>query len=283
MQSQSVAEAGARPGSLLALALWAGIVTGFAEVGKVGIDRFYTDFTNRSRDVLWMTPAFDGALFLVVGLLLVLFALRVRVQWWVAAGLFAGIGTCLVLLLVQRLHPLAAVLMAAGIGTQIARSLRSRVPAASRFVRRSLPWLAVLVLFLGIATVTWSAVAERRMIASRPAGSQDAPNILLLILDTVRAADLSLYGYARPTTPELEAFAKRGTVFDRAFSVVSWTLPSHASLFTGEWEFALGVDWWNGLDQQWPTLAEVLYARGYATAAFVANRGYVAWDSGLEP
>jgi len=282
VQSPAAAEAGARPASLLALALWAGIVTGFAEVGKVGIDRFFSDFTNRSRDLLWMTPAFDGGLFLVVGLLLTLIALRVRVPWWVAAGLFAGLGSCLVLLLIQRLHPMAAVLVGAGIGTQTARVARNRVPSASRMVRRSLPWLAGLVMVLGVATVGWWALAERRMIASRPAGPRDAPNVLLLILDTVRAADLSLYGYARATTPELEAFARRGTVFDRAFSVVSWTLPSHASLFTGQWEFALDVDWWNGLGQQWSTLAEVLHARGYATGAFVANRGYLAWDSGLE-
>jgi arylsulfatase A-like enzyme len=108
-----------------------------------------------------------------------------------------------------------------------------------------------------------------------------APNVLLLILDTVRAADLSLYGYARPTTPELERFAQRGTVFDHAFSAAPWTTPSHASIFTGRWVPETGVKWAQRLDSRWPTLAEELRHRGYATAAFIANGPCAGWQTGL--
>jgi arylsulfatase A-like enzyme len=281
MEAQPTAHAGERPGSLLALAVWAGILTGFGELAKVGIDLFYSDFVNRSRDAVWMIPAFDAGLFALVGLVLVLIGVRIRVPWAIAAGLFAGLGTLLILLLVQRLHPLAAVAVAAGAGTQIARLAERRVPVASRLVRRSLPWLVGVVVVLGVATVSWRQVAERRLADSRPRAVSGAPNVLLLILDTVRAADLSLYGYARLTTPQLQHFAEGGAVFDRAFSVASWTLPSHASIFTGQWETALHVSWWDGLDEQWLTLTEALHARGYATAAFVANVGYVGWESGL--
>ena len=102
-----------------------------------------------------------------------------------------------------------------------------------------------------------------------------------MILDTVRAAELSLYGYGRPTTPELERWAERGTVFERAFSPASWTLPSHASIFTGRPELLLGATHWDRLGSDWPTLAEVLHGRGYGTVAFVANADWAGWDSGL--
>ena len=61
--------------SVLALALWAGIVTGFAELAKLGLDLLHSDFIYRSRDALWMIPAFDAGLFALVGLVLVIVGL----------------------------------------------------------------------------------------------------------------------------------------------------------------------------------------------------------------
>ena len=270
-----------RDAPLLGLALSAGIVTGVGELGKIAGDLWFSDFIARSRDAIWMVPAVDGVAFAAVGLMLALLTRWMRVPWWLAAGLFAGLGTLLVLLLVQRLHPLAAVAVAAGVGAQAGRWVRPRVPASVRAVRRSLPWLVGVVLLGAGASVGWRAVAERRLAASRPRPAPGAPSVLLLILDTVRAAELSLYGYGRPTTPELERWAERGTVFERAFSAASWTLPSHASIFTGQPEFALDATNWDRLGPDWPMLAEVLHGRGYGTAAFVANADYVGWDSGL--
>src|SRR5262249_48844960 len=59
------------------------------------------------------------------------------------------------------------------------------------------------------------------------------PNVLLVVLDTVRAANMSLYGYGRLTTPRLARWATSGVVFERAISTAPWTTPSHASIFTG--------------------------------------------------
>ena len=131
---------GDRDAPLLPLALWAGIVTGVGELGKIAGDLWFSDFIARSRDALWMVPAVDGVAFAAVGLVLALLTRWVRLPWWLAAGLFAGLGTLLVLLLVQRLHPLAAVAVAAGVGTQAGRWVRPRVPASVRAVRRGLPW-----------------------------------------------------------------------------------------------------------------------------------------------
>ena len=118
-----------RDAPLLPLALSAGIVTGVGELGKAAGDLLFSDFIARSRDALWMVPAVDGVAFAAVGLVLALPRGWVRLPWWLAAGVFAGLGTLLVLLLVQRLHPLAAVAVAAGVGTQAGRWVQPRVPA----------------------------------------------------------------------------------------------------------------------------------------------------------
>ena len=60
-----------------------------------------------------------------------------------------------------------------------------------------------------------------------------APNVILIVLDSVRADHMSCYGYDRPTTPNIDRIAEDGIVYDRAYSASCWTLPSHASLFTG--------------------------------------------------
>jgi len=270
-----------RIGSLVRLALWAGIVTGFAELAAMARALIGPDFAKMSRDAVWMIPAFDGVVFTVIGLILALIGRRVRVPWHVAAGILAGLATFLVLVLFPGLHLLAGLVVAAGIGTQVGRALGSRVAVGTRVVRRSLPWLAASVAVLAVVSVGWRVVRERWLIHHRPAAQAGAPNVLLLILDTVRAADLSLYGYARLTTPEIQRFAEGGTVFDLAFAPASWTLESHASMFTGRWALELETTGRHGLGPQWLTLAEALRGRGYATAGFVANRVYTGWESGL--
>jgi arylsulfatase A-like enzyme len=75
--------------------------------------------------------------------------------------------------------------------------------------------------------------------------------------------------------------AERGIRFDSAQASSSWTLPSHASMLTGRWPHELSAGWQTPLDETYPTVAEFLGAKGYATAAFVANYQYCASDSGL--
>jgi arylsulfatase A-like enzyme len=266
---------------LVWLALWAGLVTGFAELVVIGIRLLGPGFVQRSRDAVWMIPAFNAGLFALVAGVIVSVSWLVPVSWRVAAGLFGGLGALLVLRLFDWLHPLAALVLAAGIGSQVARFLAGRVPSASRLLQRSLPWLALSVGVLAAASLGWRAVRERWLVHTRPAADRDAPNLLFLLLDTVRATDLSLYGYPRPTTPRLEQFAERATVFDNALAPGSWTLPSHASMFTGYWPFKLGVTWERGLGQRWQTLAEVLRSHGYATAAFAGNSHWISWETGL--
>ena len=100
-------------------------------------------------------------------------------------------------------------------------------------------------------------------------------------MDTVAAGHLSLYGYDRPTSPTIDELAARGVRFDRAQATSSWTLPSHASMFTGRWPHELSDRLAHAprrdLIPPWPSF----WAHGYATAGFTANYWYCASNSGL--
>ncbi len=96
------------------------------------------------------------------------------------------------------------------------------------------------------------------------------------------ADHLSLHGYNRPTSPTIDELAARGIRFNQVRATSSWTLPSHASMFTGKWPHEHSAGWFTPLDGEYPTLAEFLAARGYATAGFIANYWYCSSDSGLD-
>ena len=87
---------------------------------------------------------------------------------------------------------------------------------------------------------------------------RDAPNVLLIVMDTARRDRLSCYGYDRPVTPNLDRLARRGVRFTRFFSNSSWTLPAHASLFTGTYAVAhQATQETLVLGDELPTLAEI--------------------------
>jgi arylsulfatase A-like enzyme len=67
------------------------------------------------------------------------------------------------------------------------------------------------------------------------------PNIILLVMDSVRVTNLSCYGYQRPTTPNIDTLARQSTLYEQAISVGCWTLPVHASLFTGLYPLSHGA------------------------------------------
>jgi uncharacterized sulfatase len=117
------------------------------------------------------------------------------------------------------------------------------------------------------------------MTVGRPA----RPNIVLIVLDTLRADRLSCYGYPAATTPHLDAFAEKGTLFERAISPAQWTIPAHGSLFTGELPSAHGTTQiYDHHTSELPTLAELLGASGYRTAGFCNNPLLGIVDNGLD-
>ncbi len=126
-----------------------------------------------------------------------------------------------------------------------------------------------------------------RIAAAKPpppndfAASDEAPNIIVYLVDTLRADHLGVYGYEKPTSPALDAMAEEGAVFERAFAQSSWTRTSVASLMTGLSPNVHGV---LGRDDSMPaeaiTLQGLLSDLGYQTYAAVTN-GNVSQAFGL--
>ena len=107
------------------------------------------------------------------------------------------------------------------------------------------------------------------------------PNVLLILIDTLRADRLGCYGWERAETPNLDALAGRGVLFSDASSAASWTLPAHASLFASAYPSEHGV--WEPsqrLPDPFVTIAEVLRDHGYRTAA-ITDGGYVRARYGM--
>ena len=112
------------------------------------------------------------------------------------------------------------------------------------------------------------------------------PNVLFLILDSLRADRVSCYGHDRETTPALDEFAQTATRYEQAYTPAPWTLPTHCSLFSGLYPSEHGVtnafpDSSLRLPASTPTLAEKLSERGYRTAGF-SNNPWVGKTAGLD-
>ncbi|HEX3449026.1 MAG TPA: sulfatase, partial [Isosphaeraceae bacterium] len=148
------------------------------------------------------------------------------------------------------------------------------------FVQISFPVALGSVAILGARPWVGDWIKQSRENA-RPLPPPGSPNVVFIVLDTVAAGHLSLLGYDRATSTSLIELAEQGIRFDSARTAAPWTLPSHATMFTGRWMHELSVGWLTPLDNTHPTLAEFLSARGYATAGFVANSTYAGSDSGL--
>jgi arylsulfatase A-like enzyme len=137
---------------------------------------------------------------------------------------------------------------------------------------------------LGTAVIRQTPVITEQERRPVPHGKA---NVVLIILDTVRADRLSAYGYERPTTPNLKALATEAVLYEHAYSSGDMTLTTHASLFTGLYPTRHGAHrskvnpGGRPLDPSRTTLAEMLTSRGYETAFVAANTAFLSSFHGL--
>jgi len=162
-------------------------------------------------------------------------------------------------------------------------AIRFRVPVFAALVvalvtmqwtgTQSRAWLEQPVTTTGLET---SAAAQGTEQLDGSATDGARPNVVLIVLDTTRADRLGCYGHGGKLTPRLDAFASESVLYEDAISSAPWTVPSHASLFTGWYSVTHGCDnephrW---LDSGFVTLAEMLHAQGYDTVEMACN-GYL--------
>ncbi len=275
-----------RAPTVLAAAAWFGLVGGLLESLSHLIRHHLADVPIlMGLYLLWMPAVSNLIFFLAVGLLLA--PLVSRWPGILTPGRLIGLlGTLAAMAALRVLDGYLGVIsvdiLALGVGVQVATRLGPASDRFARFLRPAVPALLAAVVLAAVTIELRSSVLERRALARLPSAPPQAPNVLLLVLDTVRAFNLSAYGYRLPTTPALEVLAGRGARFARAYSTAPWTLPSHASMFTGRWAHETPASWQTPLDGTDSTLAEALAARGYRTGAVVANLAYTSRWTGLD-
>lgn len=274
-----------RPREFLHIAAWLGAITGLVEGVFLEIRWAVSDLPWRSHsiDAVWTSPATTAVLFFLGALLLLLLLGRFRAaSQGTAVFVFSGLATYALLHIFKlKMYDAAILVLALGVAVQLTRATTSRQASLKRLIRLSTPWLVVLPVAFGFGLRAKERILERSALKQLALPAEGAPNILLLILDTVRASSLSLYGYDRPTTPQLDRLARAGVTFDMAIAPSPWTLPSHASVFTGREPHELSADWMARLNGSFPTLAEILASVGYETVGFVGNQFYASATSGL--
>lgn len=304
--------------SILLIATWFGLLTGWGQAAVLFVRKgFQGEMLDMGIDYGWMVPAITLVLFLAVGLVLQVIHRRwprfvpVRTAIFLLAWLaFFGLA-----LMIRRISVLALAVLAAGVALQVARLAVKHWPGYSTLVRFSVGWPAFIrkppasaptqetgagaitaplptrreflvgaasgIAAVALGTQAMLALNERRAVAALVRPATRMPNVVFIVLDTVRAQSLSLYGYDRPTSPNLARLARQGVLFERAIATAPWTLPSHASMFTGRLPSEFAYGWREAVVTEHPFLAEVLGQKGFATAGFVANTAYCSREYGL--
>lgn len=270
--------------NLLGLAVVCGLAAGALQLGGLAIRKYALgNFLYVGQEVIWTIPLVTTVAFGVVACGVALFRplLGRWLGWPLTLGLYVAATVFAVLYQFPQLHRFAALFLSLALGTQLARTAARHATGFGAFVRRSFRWLAGSYLLLVIGLFSLNGLRERAARNALSEARAGMPNVLLIILDTVRAANLSTYGYDRETTPNLSRIAQSGVRFVHAFSTAPWTLPAHGSLFTGRYPNELKADWRVPLGDRFPTLAEELANAGFFTCGSSANPDYATTEVGL--
>jgi arylsulfatase A-like enzyme len=281
--SRTESIAGPRPVGLLVLATWLGILAGAGELAAFLLVRARSGevwpYLGKIHAYPWTIPTVNAVLLLGIAVpLAALTAYRPRLGHRFGPLILVALAIMPTLLVLGPGLYLGALLLLAFGGASLILPIARRFPGTmARIVRWTLP-----VFLLGIVGLAaWRHRDPPPL--TQPTDAVRGPNILLIVLDTVRADHLSLPGSGadRQTSPELEALAGLGVTFTGARATAPWTLPSHASLMTGRWAFDVCPGRFSPMSADGPTLAGSLATLGYETVGLVANTFYTTYATGL--
>ena len=283
--------------ALAATAVWFGIFAGLIEgAGLLLFQRInwrrWGPMLHVSKEIIWISPIVDVLFFVLIAAVVAL--LRISFRRIQAARVLVFVLVFLSvydwLTLTERLLHRACMLLALGVAFAFTRWFTRHRERLTKVWRKSLVWPCVAWLLIFVGMKTGESLNQRHQLANLPAAHAGSPNVIVVVIDTLRADHLSSYGYGRVTTPSLDRFAAHGVLFQNAISACSWTLPSHASLVTGRYPSDHGMQNaqpmpWLGWDHKnlrgSLTLGEALEQKGYRTGAFSANQSYFTSNVGL--
>jgi len=272
-----------RKPSVFAIALWAGIIFGLLEgvvLCSTRLSPLIQAAHKVSNSALWVAPLVDIPVFLAAAItfLIALQLLGRYLRGWeliTAYGFFVFLGILTVITMPRMIQPWGAVVFSLGLAVVFARRLRGgEKKLTGRLYSQSL-WVPLILGLTALGTWGFQHAKESFEARGLPEAPSNATNVLVIVLDTVRADH-----YARPKgqtlVPNLNRVAAQGVTFTNAWSTTSWSLPSQASILTGRYPDEHGADWPNlRLKREVPTLQEFLARRGYATGAFSGNAAWI--------
>jgi arylsulfatase A-like enzyme len=275
---------------ILPVAAVLGLLTGLLEGSGLLLFRYkqwlYWRLANRAfwTETLWISPFVDLVLFLLVGLALSLLGIVLskvlvkRIAWF--SLIFLAIFDWFFLALFGRISLLPLLILSVGASVQLMYSAMRIDTKLTKFAKRSFPWLAGIsvLLFMVIQGGGW--ISEKNGTSKLPAFQAGTPNVIVIVVDTLRADHLSAYGYKRDTSPFIESLVKQGVMFSDAISASSWTQPSHASMLTGRYTYEHQAET-KPLDNRFATIGEAMQAQGYRTGAFSANTEFFTRRQGF--
>lgn len=268
---------------VLAFAASLAVLTGGIQVAIQGMRReILGEFTWTSPHYIWMTPVAYAPCFFAIALL-IWFVSRLAGRpagWRSHTFWMAWFGALCISMLFPSIAHYARAVLSLGIALQLARLVGSN-GTRLRHTLRTISSVGAAAMFAAGGILHVGPILRERAWLANAEELPGAPNVLIIILDTVRAMSMGVYGHDRATTPVLDAIAQQGVVFDRAYSPAPWTLPAHASLLTGRYPHELTANHLEALDDEFPTLAERFRERGYATGAVVANLHYAGRQTGI--
>lgn len=277
--------------SILLVGIWFAVIGGLSEgLGLLSFQwvnwQSWGKFLHVSADIVWISPTLDLLFFLLIGFALA--PILPRLRWLqVVPTAFIVFSTLTFydwFVLSQRLSRRSSFILALGLASALNRLFSKHQEQILEFLGHNLKWLGLALVAAVVGIHGTQLIREHLFLSRLPAASAGSPNVLVIVVDALRADHLSSYGYSRRTSPHLDRLAQQGALFENAFSASSWTLPSHTSLLTGRYPHehrATEMKPGRPYDHRFPIIAETFGEHGYRTGAFSANTMFFTRDMGL--
>jgi arylsulfatase A-like enzyme len=258
--------------------VWLGLFCGIIEGALVIIPQVFDIVLGLSitellsLDFFWVSIAVNTLHLILLGVILLpVLLLSKKIHIWLHAIIICYVFFSLISSLIRdKVAVYALFLISLGLAIQCTYIIRKHANIIFTVFRNTLPWLIGFSLFAFISIKSGLWLHEYVSISRLPMAAPDKPNVLVIVIDTLRADHLSSYGYQRETSPNIDRLANEGVLFENAISTSSWTLPAHASILTGLYPHEHGADV-NSLNKEHLRIGEIMQSYGYRTGAFSGN------------